>query len=113
MTEQGVVNLVLMSLFILLPIALGTMLFGRSRGNRYVLKWSRGLAILTIVLATAYDVAGAVCLILAEPEPGHEPWVDPSAVVDYPTFFLPVGVGALLAALGILVGVIRGRHRLG
>ena len=113
MSDQGVANLVLMSLFILLPIALGTMLFGRSHGNRFVLKWARGLAILTIILASAYDVAGAVYLLLAEPEPGHEPWVDPSAVVDYPDFFLPIGVGALLAGAGVLVGVVRARHRLG
>ncbi|WP_410784674.1 hypothetical protein [Kribbella sp. C-35] len=113
MSDQEIANLVLMSLFILLPLALGTMLFGRSRGNRFVLKWARGLAILTIVLATAYDVAGAVYLILAEPEPGHEPWNDPAAVVDYPTFFLPIGIAALLAATGVLIGVTRARHRLG
>jgi hypothetical protein len=112
-TEQEVANLVLMSLFILLPISLGTMLFGRSRGNRFVLKWARGLAIATIALSAAYDVAGAVYLLLAEPKPGHEPWVDPSAVVDYPDFCIPIGVGALLAAAGILVGVVRARHRLG
>ncbi|TCC09792.1 hypothetical protein [Kribbella soli] len=113
MSDQGVANLVLMSMLMLLPFALGTMLFGRSRGNRRVLKWARGLAILTIVLSTAYDVAGAVYLLLAEPKPGHEPWADPAAVVDYPTVFLPIGIGALLAAAGILVGVIRARHRLG
>lgn len=113
MSDQEVANLVLMAMFILLPLALGTMLFGRSRGKRYVLKWARALAILTILLAAAYDVAGAVYLLLAEPEPGHEPWADPSAVVDYPTFFIPIGVGALLAASGILVGVVRARHRLG
>ncbi|TCC17217.1 hypothetical protein [Kribbella sindirgiensis] len=113
MTDQEIANLVLMSQFILLPIALGLMLFGRSRGNRRVLAWSRGLAILALVLAAAYDVAGAVYLLLAEPEPGHEPWADPSAVVDYPTFFLPIGVGALLAGAGILVGVTRARHHLG
>jgi hypothetical protein len=112
-SDQGIANLVLMSLFILLPIALGTMLFGRSRGNRFVLKWARGLAILAVVLATVYDVAGAVCLILAEPEPGHEPWADPAAVVDYPALFIPIGVGALLAGAGVLVGAIRARHRLG
>ncbi len=113
MSDQEIANLVLMSLFILLPLALGTMLFGRSRGNRHVLKWARALAILTILLATAYDVAGAVYLLLAEPEPGHEPWADPAAVVDYPEFFLPIGVAALLAGAGILVGVVRARHRLG
>ena len=113
MSDQGIANLVLMALFILLPISLGAMLFGRSRGKRHVLKWARGLAVVTIVLSVAYDVAGAVYLLLAEPRPGHEPWVDPSAVVDYPTFFIPIGVGALLAALGILIGVIRARHRLG
>jgi hypothetical protein len=112
-SDQEIANLVLMSMLILLPIALGAMLSGRSRGNRYVLKWARGLAILTLVLAVAYDVAGAVCLILAEPEPGHEPWADPSAVVDYPTFFIPIGVGALLAAAGVLIGALRARHRLG
>jgi hypothetical protein len=112
-SEQGVANLVLMSLFILLPLALGTMLFGRSRGNRYVLKWARALAIVTIVLSVAYDVAGSIYLLLAEPKPGHQPWADPSAVVDYPTFFIPIGVAALLAALGVLIGVIRARHRLG
>lgn len=113
MSDQEIANLVLMSLFILLPVALGTMLYGRSRGSRRVLKWARGLAVLTIVLAVAYDVAGAIYLLLAEPEPGHEPWADPTAVVDYPDFFLPIGVGALLAAAGILVGVVRARHRLG
>lgn len=113
MTDQGVANLVLMSMLMLLPFALGTMLFGRSRGNGRVLAWARGLAVLTIVLSTAYDVAGAVYLILAEPKPGHEPWADPTAVVDYPEFFLPIGVGALLAAAGLLAGAIRARHRLG
>lgn len=113
MSDQGIANLFLMSMLMLLPFALGTMLFGRSRGNRPVLKWARALAILTIVLAAAYDVAGAVYLLLAEPEPGHEPWADPSAVVDYPEFFIPIGVGALLAATGILIGVVRARHRLG
>lgn len=113
MSDQEIANLVLMSLFILLPIALGAMLVGRSRGNRRVLKWARALAILTILLAVAYDVAGAIYLLLAEPEPGHEPWADPTAAVDYPEFFLPIGVAALLAAAGILVGVIRARHRLG
>ncbi|WP_427890334.1 hypothetical protein ACQHIV_41995 [Kribbella sp. GL6] len=110
---QEVANAVLLALLILLPFALGTMLSGRSRGSRRVLKWSRRLAITTVLLTIAYDVTGAICLILAEPSPGHEPWTDPSAVVAYPTFFLPIGVGAFLAGLGILVGAIRARHRLG
>ncbi|MFD7160805.1 hypothetical protein ACFV9C_39900 [Kribbella sp. NPDC059898] len=110
---QEVANAVLLALLILLPFALGTMLSGRSRGNRRVLKWARRLSITTVLLAIAYDVTGAVCLILAEPAPGHEPWTDPSAVVDYPTFFLPIGVGAFLAALGVLIAAIRARHRLG
>ncbi|MBP2350770.1 hypothetical protein JOF29_001853 [Kribbella aluminosa] len=110
---QRVANGVLLALLMLLPFALGTMLSGRSRGSRRVLGWARGLALATVVLAIGYDVAGAVCLILAEPTPGHEPWVDPAAVVHYPTFFLPIGVAAFLAALGTLVATIRARHHLG
>jgi hypothetical protein len=110
---QWLANLVLMSMLMLLPFALGTMLSGRSRGSRFVLRWAGALAVLTIVLAAGYDVAGAVCLILAEPTPGNPPWSDPSATPKYPYFYLPIGVGAFVAGLGILVAVVRARHRLG
>ncbi|WP_238331968.1 hypothetical protein [Kribbella jejuensis] len=102
-----------MSMLILLPFGLGTMLNGRSRGKRRVLAWSRGLAILTLVLAAGYDLTGAVCLILVEPPPGHEPWNDPGLATKYPYFYLPIGMGAFLAALGLLIGTIRARHKLG
>lgn len=110
---QGVANLVLMAMLVLLPFALGAMLYGRSRGIRRVVEWARGLALVTLVLAIGYDVAGAACLFLAEPKPGHEPWADPAAVVNYPTFFLPIGLGAFLAALALLIATIRARHTLG
>ena len=110
---QQVVNFALMWLLILLPAALAAMLIGRSRGNRPVLKLARVLAIVTIVLAIGYDVAGAVCLILAEPPPGHQPWNDPELAARYPYFYLPIGIGAFLAGLGLLVGVVRARHRVG
>ena len=108
---QWLANLVLTFVFLLPPIALGVMLIGRSRGKRSVLKWARGLAILTIVLATAYVVAGVVYLLLAEPTPGHPPWVDPPP--DYPTIYLPIGLGSFVAGLGVLIGVVRARHKLG
>lgn len=110
---QQIANLALMWMLILLPFALGAMLIGRSRGTRSVLKLARGLAIVTIVLAIGYDVAGAVCLILAEPPPGHPPWSDPALATKYPYFYLPIGVGAFLGGLGVLVGVVRARHRVG
>jgi hypothetical protein len=110
-TEQEIANLVLMAMLLLLPIALGVMLSGRSRGNRYVLKWARGLAVATIVLAVAYDLAGAVFLLRAEPRDGS--WMTPPAAADDPSFYLPIGVGAFVAGLGILIGVTRARHRLG
>jgi hypothetical protein len=110
---QQLANLVLMSMLILLPFALGTMLSGRSRGKRRVLKGAQGLAIVSIVLAIVYDVAAAVCLILAEPTPGHPPWTNPALATKYPYFDLPIGIGTFLAGLCILIGVIRARHRLG
>ena len=113
MTEQEIANLVLMAMLLLLPIALGVMLSGRSRGNRYVLKWARGLAVATIVLAVAYDLAGAVFLLRAEPRAGQPSWLPPPGAVDDPSFYLPIGVGAFIAGLGVLIGVTRARHRLG
>lgn len=110
---QQLANLVLMAMLILLPFALGAMLNGRSRGSRRVLKWARGLAIAALVLAIGYDVAGGVCLILAEPNPDHPPWSNPDLVTQYPSFYLSIGTGAFLAALGVLAGVIRARHRIG
>jgi hypothetical protein len=112
-TDQQFANLVLMSLFILLPFALGTMLYGRSRGSRRVLRWARGLAIAALVLAIGYDVAGAVCLILAEPNPDHPPWNNPALATQYPYFYLPIGTGAFLAALGVLTAEIRARPHTG
>ncbi|MFF0263943.1 hypothetical protein [Kribbella sp. NPDC004536] len=111
--SQQLANLALMSMLILLPLALGTMLYGRSRGTRRVLTWARALALATLVLTIAYDVAGAVVLLLIEPTPGHPPWTNPALATKYPYFYLPIGVGAFLAALGVLVGVIRARHKLG
>jgi hypothetical protein len=108
---QWLANLVLMCLFLLTPAALSTMLAGRWRGNRVVLRWARVLAVLTIVLAVAYDVAGAVFLLLSEPRNGS--WRPPPGAADDPYFYLPIGVGAFFAGLGILVGVVRARHRLG
>lgn len=110
---QQLANLVLMAMLILLPFALGTMLSGRSRGNRYVLKWARALSITTLALAIAYDVAAGVCLILSEPPPGREPWNDPALAEKYPYFYLPIGIGAFLAALGLLIAAIRARYKLG
>lgn len=112
-TYQQFANLALMAMLILLPFALGTMLYGRSHGPRRVLTWARALALVTLVLAIAYDVAGAVVLILVEPTPGHPSWANPELATKYPDFYLPIGIGAFLAALGILIGVIRARHRLG
>ena len=111
--NQQLANLVLMSMLILLPFGLGAMLNGRSRGKRRVLAWARGLALLTLVLAVGYDVTGAICLILAEPTPGHPSWTDPELATKYPYFYLPIGMGAFLAALGLLIGTIRARHELG
>ena len=111
MTEQGAANLVLMCVLLLPPIALAVMLAGRSRGDRRVLRWARALAIATIVLAVAYDLAGAVFLLRAEPRDGS--WMTPPAAADDPSFYLPIGVGAFVAGLGILIGVTRARHRLG
>ena len=113
MTRQQFANLVLMVMLILLPFALGAMLSGRSRGNRRVLRWARGLAIAALVLAIGYDVAGAICLILAEPTPGHPPWSNPALTTKYPYFYLPTGTGAFLAALGLLATTIQARHRTG
>ncbi|HWD83680.1 MAG TPA: hypothetical protein VG497_32495 [Kribbella sp.] len=110
---QQLANLALMAMLILLPFALGTMLYGRSHGPRRVLTWARALALVTLVLAIAYDVAGAVVLILLEPTPGHPPWTTPDVATKYPYFYLPIGVAAFLAALGILIGVIRARHKVG
>lgn len=111
MTEQGAANLVLMLVFLLPPLALGTMLAGRSRGNRRVLKWARTLAVATIVLAFAYDLAGAVFLLLSEPRNGS--WMTPPGAADDPYFYLPIGVGAFIAGLATLIGVTRAHHRLG
>ncbi|NUR97630.1 MAG: hypothetical protein HOV67_20545 [Kribbellaceae bacterium] len=111
--SQQFANLVLMALLILLPLALGTMLYGRAHGPRRVLNWARGLALVALVLAIAYDVAGAVVLILIEPTPGHPAWTTPDLPAKYPYFYLPIGVGAFLAALGVLVGAIRARHKVG
>lgn len=108
---QWLANLVLMCLFFLAPAALGTLLAGRWRGNRLVLRWAHALAVLTIVLAAGYDVAAAVFLLLSEPRDGS--WMTPPDAADDPYFYLPIGVGAFIAGLGILVGVIRARHRLG
>ncbi|NIK57557.1 hypothetical protein [Kribbella shirazensis] len=108
---QALANVVLTCLFLLPPIGLGMMLAGRSRGNRSVLEWARALAIVTIVLAVVYDVAGAVFLLLSEPRDGS--WMTPPGAADDPYFYLPVGVGAFLAGLGILVGAVRARYRLG
>ncbi|MEU8226441.1 hypothetical protein [Kribbella sp. NPDC048915] len=110
---QWLANLVLTGVFVLPPVALGAMLIGRSRGKRKVLRAARGLAVVTVVLAAAYDIAGAVCLLLAEPRADHPPWEDPSAVVVYPEFFLPIGLGAFVAGLGVLIGVTRATHKLG
>ena len=111
--SQQIANLMLMAMLILLPLALGTMLYGRSHGPRRVLTWARGLALLALVLAIAYDVAGAVVLILIEPTPDRPSWTTPDLVTKYPYFYLPIGVGAFLAALGVLIGAIRARHKLG
>jgi hypothetical protein len=110
-TEQGVANLVLMCVLLLPPIAVGAMLAGRSRGNRRALKWAKAIAIVTVGLAFAYDVAGAVFLLLSEPRNGS--WMTPPGAADDPTFYLPIGLGAFIAGLGILIGVVRARHRLG
>lgn len=110
---QQFANVVLMAMLMLLPFALGAMLNGRSRGSRRVLRWARGLAIAALVLAIGYDVAGAVCLILAEPTPGHPPWSNPAQATKYPYFYLSIGTGAFLAALAVLTGTIRARHRIG
>ncbi|HEY3559840.1 MAG TPA: hypothetical protein VGL05_20365 [Kribbella sp.] len=111
--DQQLANLVLMAMLILLPFALGTMLAGRSRGSRRVLRWARGLTLAALVLAIGYDVAGAICLILAEPTPGHPPWSNPALTTKYPYFYLQIGTAAFLAALGILATTIRARHRTG
>ncbi|TDW19687.1 hypothetical protein [Kribbella kalugense] len=111
--DQELANLVLMWMLVLLPFTLAAMLIGRSRGNRPVLMLARVVSVVTIVLAIGYDVAAAVCLILAEPPPGHQPWNDPALATKYPYFYLPIGIGAFLAGLGLLVGVVRARHRLG
>lgn len=110
---QQLANLVLMVMLMLLPFALGAMLSGRSRGNRRVLKWARGLAIAALVLAIGYDVAGGICLILAEPTPDHPPWTNPTLATKYPYFYLSIGTGAFLTALALLAGIIRARHRTG
>src|SRR4051794_20732172 len=113
MTRQQFANLVLMAMLILLPFALGAMLSGRSRGSRLVLRWARGLAIAALVLAIGYDVTGAICLILTEPTPGHPPWTNPGLPTKSPYFYLPIGPAASLAALAVLAGTIRARHRIG
>lgn len=106
-------NATLTCLFLLPPLALGAMLAGRSRGNRSVLKWARALAIATIVLAVVYDLAAAVFLLRAEPRAGQPNWLPPPGAVNDPSFYLPLGIGAFLAALAILIGATRARHRLG
>ncbi|MET9270423.1 hypothetical protein [Kribbella sp. NPDC003557] len=110
---QMLANVTVTCLFLLPPLALGAMLAGRSRGNRFVLKWARALAIATLVLAVVYDLAGAVFLLRAEPRAGQPDWLPPPGAVNDPSFYLPIGVGAFLAALTILIGVGRARHRLG
>ena len=100
---QGIVNLMLVVILGLLPVALVTLIVGRSRSDRFVLKWAQAAGVLSAVLATGYVVAGAACLILAGRTPNP----------DYPLFLLPVGGIALLLSLAILGTTVRTRWRMG
>src|SRR5919198_6297067 len=104
--SQGLVNLILVVVLGLIPVALGTLIVGRWRSHRFVLKWAQAAGFLSTVLAAAYVVAGAVCLILEERTPER-------GTAEYPIFVLPVGIGAFLVALAILGGALRTRWRLG
>jgi hypothetical protein len=102
---QGLVNLMLVVVLGLIPVALVTLIVGRWRSHRFVLKWAQTAGILSAVLATGYVVAGAACLILESSTPKPAP--------GYPLFVLPVGGIALIVALAILGTTIRTRWRMG
>jgi hypothetical protein len=100
---QGIVNLMLVIVVGLIPVTLVTMIVGRWRSQRFVLRWAQAAGVLSTVLATGYVVAGAACLILESRTPA----------AAYPLFLLPVGGIALTAALAILAITIRARWRIG
>jgi hypothetical protein len=102
---QGIVNLMLVVVIGLIPVALVTLIVGRWRSHRFVLKWAQAAGVLSAVLATGYVVIGAACLILESRTPKPTP--------GYPLFLLPVGGIALIAALAILATTLRTRWQLG
>ncbi|MFI5696840.1 hypothetical protein ACIA58_33610 [Kribbella sp. NPDC051586] len=101
---QGTVNLMLSCTLALIPTAVVTFAIGWRRSHRFVLKWAQAAGVVATILALGYVVAAAACLILEDRAAG------PS---EYPIFLLPVGLGALLAALAVLGTIVRGRHKLG
>ncbi|WUJ71673.1 hypothetical protein OG809_00125 [Kribbella soli] len=101
---QGIVNLMLSCTLVLIPVALVTFAIGWRRSHRFTLKWAQAAGVVSTMLALGYVVTAAACLILEDRAAG------PSA---YPIFLLPVGVGALLAALAVLGTIVRGRYKLG
>ena len=101
--SQGIVNLMLVVVLGLIPIALVTLIVGRWRSHRFVLKWAQAAGVLSAVLSTGYVAAGAACLILESSTP----------TASYPLFLLPVGGIALLVSLAILATTIRTRWRMG
>lgn len=110
---QWLVNVLLAATLALIPVAFGTLIVGRMRSDRFVLKWAQAAGILATVLALGYVVAGAVCLILANRGPKPDPGIPVIGDADYPVFLLPLGVGAVLVALAVLGGIVRTRWRMG
>ncbi|MER7249318.1 hypothetical protein [Kribbella sp. NPDC000426] len=101
--SQGIVNLMLVVVLGLIPVALVTLIVGRWRSQRFVLKWAQAAGVLSTALATGYVVTGAACLILE----GRTP------AATYPLFLLPVGGIALAVSLAILGVTVRSRWRMG
>jgi hypothetical protein len=110
---QWLVNVLLAATLGLIPVAFGTLIVGRMRSDRFVLKWAQAAGILATVLALGYVVAGAVCLILANRGPKPDPGIPVIGDADYPVFLLPLGVAAVLVALAVLGGIVRTRWRMG
>ena len=100
---QGIVNLMLVVVLGLIPVALVTLIVGRWRSQRFVLKWAQAAGILSAALSTGYLLAGAACLILESRTP----------TPTYPLFLLPFGGVALVLSLAILATTVRTRWRMG